>query len=95
MVQEGIAPYRENVAVALHESVLNEIKGAPEYEVKKSNDDATNSEVLIVEDPKRLGLANGVEDKCPAPHIMPTDPHELFNGLCKQIRAIQDPNLLE
>ena len=95
-MQEGIKPYREHAAIILHESALNEIKGTPEYEVEKSNSDADNSDVMIVEDPKRLDLANGVEDKHLTPvNIMPIDQRELLYGLCKQIMAIQDANCLE
>ena len=86
-MQEGIKPFREHVAIVLHESVLNEIKGTPEYEKVAPNSDASNSDdLLIVED----------LNKCPSPaHIMPTDPRELFDGLCKEIMSIQDDKDLE
>ena len=87
LLHECIAPFREHVAIVLHESVFNEIKGTPEYEKVTPNFDASNSDdVMIVGDP----------NKCPSHvHIMPTDPRELFDGLCKKIMSIQDDKDIE
>ena len=94
-MQEGINPFREHVAIVLHESALNEIKGTPEYfQANVSISDASNSDCMIVDDPKQLDLTDGVVCRNPV-HIIPTDPQELFDRLCKQIMSIQDPKSLE
>ena len=97
-LQEGIKPFREHVAIVLHESVLNEIKGAPEYYIpeEESNSQESNSDVMIVDNPKQLDLTATEKDICRSPLlIMPMDPRELIHGLRKKIMSIQDAESLE
>ena len=69
---------------------MNKIKGRPEYfKADVSNSDASNSDRIIVEDPKKVDLYAGLVQ------IMPMDQRELFDGLCKEIMSIQDAKSLE
>ena len=68
--------------MTLHESVLNEIKGTPIYPKIEDTSNGSNSDVTMVGGPNQLYFPD---------RVMPTDPRELYNELCKQIMSIQDP----
>nr|XP_051219340.1 uncharacterized protein LOC127336552 isoform X3 [Lolium perenne] len=101
VIQEDMNEFRPKLAAILYDSELNKIKGSPIYAQSDKEENGSDSDIVVLPNPKRPYSSDVAEDdrvKEKRPilvHMMPTDPRMLVHELCKYIMSIQDAKLLE
>jgi hypothetical protein len=98
---EDMNEFRPKLAAILYDSELNKIKGSPIYAQSDKEENGSDSDIVVLPNPKRPYSSDVAEDdrvkekRHILVHMMPTDPHMLVHELCKYIMSIQDAKLLE
>jgi hypothetical protein len=99
-LQEGVKPFREKIAIILHESDMNDIKGTPQYYQPDDSEDTDGVEILDNIDHTTIEVSHsskGTKDATPTTFVpnTPINKNELVCKLRSYIMTIHNADSQE